>query len=89
LKAAYLPGFVKDLKALRGAPEYSKVYQLSFEDARTAAGLEQIPGVTKLRGFQNAYRIRIGNYRVGFLFDGATLTFARVLDRKEIYRFFP
>ncbi len=34
-------------------------------------------------------RIRIGDYRLGIIFDGETLIFERVLHRKEIYRYFP
>jgi mRNA-degrading endonuclease RelE of RelBE toxin-antitoxin system len=39
--------------------------------------------------FDNAYRIRIGDYRLGIIFDGETLIFERVLHRKGIYRYFP
>ena len=31
--------------------------------------LSEIPDCKKLKGFKNAYRIRMGNYRVGFLFE--------------------
>ncbi|MEG3988445.1 type II toxin-antitoxin system RelE/ParE family toxin [Microcoleus sp. S28C3] len=43
----------------------------------------------KLKGEDNAYRFRVGDYRIGFYFDGETVTFARVLHRKDIYRYFP
>ncbi|HAO10876.1 MAG TPA: plasmid stabilization protein, partial [Planktothrix sp. UBA8407] len=43
----------------------------------------------KLKGDDNAYRLRVGDYRIGFYFDGETVTFARVLHRKDIYRYFP
>ncbi|MGH2412635.1 MAG: type II toxin-antitoxin system RelE family toxin, partial [Microcystaceae cyanobacterium] len=36
-----------------------------------------------------AYRIRLGDYRIGLFIEGKTVTFARVLHRKEIYRYFP
>jgi len=38
---------------------------------------------------RNAYRARIGDYRIGFFFAGQTVIFARVLHRKDTYRFFP
>ena len=35
------------------------------------------------------YRIRVGDYRLGLVFDGGTMTFVRCLNRREIYRYFP
>ncbi|MFB2833142.1 type II toxin-antitoxin system RelE family toxin [Floridanema evergladense] len=43
----------------------------------------------KLKGYENAYRIRVGDYRIGFTFDSETVIFYRVLHRKEFYRYFP
>jgi mRNA-degrading endonuclease RelE of RelBE toxin-antitoxin system len=89
LKAEYLPGFVKDLKALRGSSAYTRIRRFAFNDIEGFESLEQIPALKRLRGFKSAYRARIGDYRVGFFFDGQTVIFARVLHRKDIYRFFP
>jgi mRNA-degrading endonuclease RelE of RelBE toxin-antitoxin system len=38
---------------------------------------------------KNAYRIRIGDYRVGFYLIKDEIIFSRVLNRKEMYRYFP
>jgi mRNA interferase RelE/StbE len=43
----------------------------------------------KMEGAKNAYRIRFGNYRVGFYLEGDSIILSRVLDRKDIYRYFP
>lgn len=47
--------------------------------------------VQKLKGYQNYYRLRIGDYRVGLRIDSEShvVEFCRVLHRKEIYRKFP
>ncbi len=50
---------------------------------------ERSAALKKLKGFDGAYRIRIGDYRVGLFIVQETITFARVLHRKEIYRYFP
>ena len=50
---------------------------------------QTIVNLKKLKGDDNAYRLRVGDYRIGFYFDGDTVTFARVLHRKDIYRYFP
>jgi len=51
--------------------------------------LSEIPDCKKLKGFKNAYRIRMGNYRVGFLFEDETVKLSRVLNRKDVYKNFP
>lgn len=47
--------------------------------------------VQKLTGYQNYYKIRFGDYRVGLQLDEAKeqIEFQRVLHRREIYRKFP
>jgi mRNA interferase RelE/StbE len=51
--------------------------------------LSEIKNVKKLKGFSNAYRIRIGDYRIGVTFENNIVKFARVAHRKEIYKIFP
>ena len=48
-----------------------------------------IVNLKKLKGFKTAYRIRIGDYRIGVFIDGDIVEFARVVHRKDIYRLFP
>lgn len=51
--------------------------------------LDNIPNIKKLSGHKSAYRIRIGNYRVGFFYENNKVIFARVIHRKDIYKVFP
>jgi mRNA interferase RelE/StbE len=44
---------------------------------------------TKMEGAKNAYRIRVGDYRIGFYLEGEVIVLSRALNRKEIYRYFP
>ncbi|WP_292802821.1 type II toxin-antitoxin system RelE/ParE family toxin [Nostoc sp. NMS7] len=53
------------------------------------ANFEEITNIKKLQGYDDIYRIRIGDYRIGIIFDGETLIFQRVLHCKDIYRYFP
>ncbi|MEY4927030.1 MAG: hypothetical protein RI894_1466 [Bacteroidota bacterium] len=60
------------------------------KDLQTIAELDDIPNLRKMQGTDFAYRIRVGDYRIGFLFaDETTIELHRVLHRKEIYRYFP
>ncbi|MBY0476016.1 MAG: type II toxin-antitoxin system RelE/ParE family toxin [Chitinophagaceae bacterium] len=60
-----------------------------LDELEKANSLSEISNCKKLTGFKNAYRIRIGEYRVGFYWDKSSLDLVRVLARKEMYRFFP
>jgi mRNA interferase RelE/StbE len=46
------------------------------------------PGSKKLVGFENEWRLRVGNYRVLYVVDDSTkrVTIARVAHRREAYR---
>ena len=60
-----------------------------IEQIQQADHLMEIPNLKKMKGYKNAYRIRFGEYRVGFLFENNTIKLSRVMNRKEIYRYFP
>lgn len=51
--------------------------------------ISQIHNCKKLKGTKNAYRIRLGDYRIGFVFNGQDIEFIRFLHRKDIYNYFP
>jgi mRNA interferase RelE/StbE len=85
----YLPSFLKDLKNLKSTPYFESIKSFVFEEVPNVTSFEEIPHLKKLKGYENAYRIRIGDYRIGMIFDGETVTFQRVLHRKDIYRYFP
>jgi mRNA interferase RelE/StbE len=51
--------------------------------------LSAIANCKKLKGSKNAYRIKIGDYRIGFLFENQTIKFIRFLHRNKIYHYFP
>ncbi len=60
-----------------------------IEDIHQATDLSDINNCKKLTGYKNAYRIRLGDYRIGFYFKDNTVELVRVLLRKEMYRYFP
>ncbi len=50
---------------------------------------QQLPHLKKMTGFKNAFRVRVGNYRLGFVFENNTVKLGRFLHRKDIYKYFP
>lgn len=89
MKTEYLPSFIKDLKSLKSNPIYHKIKELVTSEILNYDHLTAIPNLKKIKGDKNAYRIRVGDYRIGFFLEGDKIIFSRVLHRKEIYRFFP
>jgi mRNA interferase RelE/StbE len=76
------------LKELRKLPK-----EFSEQIARDIDGLAKNPrphGHKKLKGSENLYRIRSGNYRIVYQIQDRVLTVlvVRIGDRKEVYRDF-
>ena len=73
--------------------ELSKELQLKVADLidelQKAPSLQSINNLKKLKGYKTAYRIRMGDYRIGFIFEAGAIKLSRVLNRKDIYRYFP
>jgi mRNA-degrading endonuclease RelE of RelBE toxin-antitoxin system len=89
IKVEYLPSFLKDLKALKSTPNYSKIRNLVFHEIPSCSSIGEIQNIKKLKASDSSYRLRLGDYRIGFFYENDTITFARVLHRREIYRSFP
>jgi mRNA interferase RelE/StbE len=85
----YLPSFLKDLKALKSTPAFDKIKTLVFDEIPICISLEAIRNLIRLTDHENCYRIRVGDYRIGVVIENSTIIFARVLHRREIYRYFP
>ncbi|MCX8490448.1 MAG: hypothetical protein ORN54_05215 [Cyclobacteriaceae bacterium] len=52
--------------------------------------LEDIPSIKKLKGFTNAYRVRIGQFRIGLIKEpNGTILIAAFDQRKDFYDIFP
>ena len=58
-------------------------------EAESARSIHEIRNVKKMQGSRIAYRIRIGDFRIGVYYENGVIQFARVVNRKDIYRVFP
>ncbi len=87
MKVIVRPSINKDIKSL---PKLIKqeVEQITLQILDVDSVI-QIKNVKKLKGSSKAYRIRIGDYRLGFFLENDTVILSRILNRKEIYRYFP
>jgi mRNA-degrading endonuclease RelE of RelBE toxin-antitoxin system len=85
----YLPTFIGDLKKLKKTPDYANIRLIAFETVPSCQNITEIKNIKKIKGTSNAYRIRIGDYRIGVFLNNETISFSRVLHLKEVYRYFP
>ena len=60
-----------------------------IEFCKQAEKQNSIRDLKKLKGYRNAYRIKIGSYRIGLVIENDILIFTRFLHRKDIYNYFP
>ena len=87
MKVEIRQSFSKD--ALKLPIKIQKEIAAIISAIEEAGKLSEIKSCKKLTGYKTAYRIRIGNYRLGFFFEDNIVELVRVLARKDTYRFFP
>jgi mRNA interferase RelE/StbE len=80
--------FRKTLRKLNDKDVNKKVLE-AVENVENAQTKQDIRGLKKLSGYKNAYRIRIGDYRIGIHILNEIVHFNRVASRKDIYDEFP
>jgi mRNA interferase RelE/StbE len=87
VKIEITKSFLKDIKKL--PKEVKTQIEFILIDIKEAQTLHDIKNIKKLQNNGIFYRIRIGNYRLGFAYENDTIILIHFLHRKEIYRFFP
>ncbi|MCI0393910.1 MAG: type II toxin-antitoxin system RelE/ParE family toxin [Chloroflexi bacterium] len=88
MNVAFKRSFARDLKPIKDKALLKRVQEI-IEEVERADTLSELSSVKKLQGSDHYYRIRLGDYRIGLLVTGDTVTFVRFLHRKDIYRYFP
>lgn len=88
MEVLFAKQFLKDVHKLRDAKLAGKVEDV-IEKVKSSHNLSEIENVKKLAGFKYAYRIRLGDFRIGLLYENNVVTFSVLGNRKEIYRRFP
>lgn len=89
MNTAFRKSFRRDLKSLKKNREMLGRIREKIQDVEEADALEDLPGIKKLRGGDDFYRIRVGDYRIGLAVEDGLVVFVRCLHRREIYRYFP
>ena len=88
MKVEFLEKFNKDLDSVKDQKVKIALQKVILK-LETAESLSEIHNLKKLKGHPIAWRIRIGDYRLGLFAENQVLELARFVHRKGIYKVFP
>ena len=88
MKVIVIAKFSKRLMKLKNKELAEDVINL-VEMLKSVNSLEDIPHLKKMKGHDSAYRIRLGDYRIGLFLDDDTLILEAIDTRQNIYKKWP
>jgi len=88
VKITFLKSFERDLKRIKDKKIKAEI-KVIIKKVKNASTLSEIKNLSRIKGTNNYYRIRIRDYRIGLKIEQKTVTFVRVLHRRDIYKYFP
>jgi mRNA interferase RelE/StbE len=80
--------FVKDFRKLKSKELANAISQV-IKQVSESSSVNDIINLKKLSGYHSAFRIRIGDYRIGVIIENNTVLFVAFAHRKDIYKRFP
>lgn len=89
MQVTFTKTFLKDLAKVTPVKRRQQIEKFVFEELPIHSSIEDAGKFEKMTGYKNHYKMRFGDYRVGILKHNNTVELQRVLNRKEIYKFFP
>ena len=88
MNVAFRKSFVRDLKKIKDRRILDRVDEV-IKRVEAAVSLQNITELKKLSGEGKYYRIRMGDFRIGLVWNDGVVEFVRCLSRRDIYRKFP
>ena len=88
MKVEFHKSFVRDIRRVRDGNLLARVKAVLVELENTDI-LDSISSVKVMKGHPDYFRIRIGDYRLGFKRIDGGVRIIRFLSRGDIYRKFP
>ena len=89
MRLRYAKRFEKDIEDVRHNPEIKRRLAAVIQNLKTIGSFRELHGIRKIEGYENYYRLRVGDYRLGIKLVIDVVELIRFLHRKEIYRRFP
>jgi mRNA interferase RelE/StbE len=88
MNLAFTRSFAKDLRQIRDTSVLERLQEIIWA-IEAAASVQDLKNLKKLSSESRHFRFRLGDYRLGLIIEGDTITLVRILHRKDIYRYFP
>jgi mRNA interferase RelE/StbE len=88
MEIIYLRQALKDVNKIKNDKLKLKLADI-VADLKSAHNLSEIRNLKAISGHPDAYRIRVGDYRLGIFYSEEIITIARFLKRNDIYKLFP
>jgi len=88
MEVRYTTHFFKDIDKIEDKKLKDKISTI-IQIIKNSNTIREIDHLKKIKDFKNAYRIKIGNYRIGLFISDNIVEFARFVHRKDIYKYFP
>jgi mRNA interferase RelE/StbE len=88
VKTVFKASFLKAIKKIEH-PDLRKGIADIIREVETVNNPRQIKNLKKLSGYNDCYRIKISEYRIGIKIISDTVFFIACEHRKDIYRIFP
>lgn len=89
MKLYFTKTFLKDLAKVQPIKRRKQIEEFVFEKMFLSPTLETLGIAEKMTGYEDFYKIRFGDYRIGLNKTSTHIELIRVLHRKEIYKVFP
>ena len=88
MQIVFLSKFSKDLSKINQPKVLADIEKaiIHVENVKTTTEINQLK---KLKGYKSAFRIKVGDFRIGIFIENDVIEFARILHRKDIYNLFP
>lgn len=81
--------FTRDMRRVRNTAVRRRV-ERKLREMQNASSITEILDIRRINsGRGRHYRVRVGDYRIGFALEGDVAVLYRLLPRDEIYRRFP
>lgn len=88
MKVSFLQKFYDDLDQIDNDETKNSLSSV-IRQVIEATKPQEIRQLKKLQGQKNAFRIKMGDYRIGVFIEKGIVEFARITHRKHIYKVFP
>ncbi len=88
MKVEFKKSFLKDLKTIKNSNLKNSIANCIME-IENSQDLSSIRNLKKLSGYNNYYRVRINDYRLGLKVEKDVVYFVIIEHRKDIYKVFP